>query len=149
MSTFTQIYYHIVFSTKDRVPVLAAGKREDLFRYIWGIVTNKNCHLYRIGGVEDHVHILTGLHPTVCLSDLVKDIKISSSKWIKDERVFSEFTHWQDGYGAFTISHEDKDAVIEYIKGQEEHHRKMTFQEEFLALLKKHRIEYDERYLWK
>ncbi len=79
MSTFTQIYYHVVFSTKDRVPVLAADKREKLFRYAWGILKNKDCHLYRINGVEDHVHILTSLHPTVCLADLVKEVKVSTS----------------------------------------------------------------------
>jgi len=81
MSTYTQIYYHVVFSTKDRVPTLRPERREDFFRYTWGILKNKDCHLYRIGGVEDHVHLLTSLHPTVSLADLVKDIKISTSKW--------------------------------------------------------------------
>ena len=80
MSTFTQIYYHIVFSTKDRLPALRPEKRADLYRYTWGILKNKNCHLHRIGGIEDHIHILTSLHPTLCLADLVKDIKISTSQ---------------------------------------------------------------------
>jgi len=113
MATFTQIYYHIVFSTKNRERVLLANKRDDLFRYTWGILKNKDCHLYRIGGVEDHVHILTEIHPTIALAGLVKDIKTSTSSWIKSENIFSDFTHWQDGYGAFTVSHRDKDAVIE------------------------------------
>ena len=113
MSTFTQIYYHIVFSTKNREPVLLADNRDHLFRYTWGILKNKDCHLYRIGGVEDHVHILTSLHPAIALADLVKEIKTSTSSWIKDENIFPGFTHWQDGYGAFTVSHSDKDAVIE------------------------------------
>jgi len=147
MSTFTQIYYHIVFSTKDRAPVLSADKREKLFRYTWGILKNKDCHLYRINGVEDHVHILTSLHPTMCLADLVKDIKISTSKWIKEEDVFPAFTHWQNGYGAFTISHGDKDAVIEYIKGQEDHHKHVPFKDELRKLLLKHGVEFDEEYL--
>jgi len=147
MSTFTQIYYHIVFSTKNREPVLLADKRENLFRYAWGILKNKDCHLYRIGGVEDHVHILTGLHPTIALADLVKDIKIATSTWIKDERVFPSFTHWQDGYGAFTVSHNDKDAVIEYIKGQEEHHKKVSFKDELREFLVKHGVKFDEKYL--
>ena len=147
MSTFTQIYYHIVFSTKDRVPALSADRREDLFRYTWGILKNKDCHLYRIGGVEDHVHILTGVHPTIALADLVRDIKTSTAKWIKDEGVFSQFDHWQDGYGAFTLSHGDKDAVIEYIKGQEEHHRVVSFKDELRDFLVRNGVDYDEKYL--
>ena len=147
MSTYTQVYYHLVFSTKERVPVLLAEKRENLFRYTWGILKNKDCHLYRINGVEDHVHILTGIHPRVCISDLVKEIKISTNKWIKEGAVFPAFTHWQDGYGAFTVSHNDKDVLIEYIKNQEEHHRKVSFREELRELLVRHGIEFDERYL--
>jgi putative transposase len=147
VSTFTQIYYHIVFSTKERVPALTADKRENLFRYIWGILKNKNCHLYRIGGVEDHIHILTSLHPTVALADLVREIKTSTSKWIKEESVFPKFAHWQDGYGAFTVSHSDKDEVIEYIKNQEEHHRKVSFRDELLEFLIKDGVQFDEEYL--
>ncbi len=147
MSTFTQIYYHIVFSTKNREPVLLADKRDHLFRYTWGILKNKDCHLYRIGGVEDHVHILTSLHPTIALADLVKEIKISTSSWIKDENIFPGFTHWQDGYGAFTVSHSDKDAVIDYIKGQEEHHQRVSFKDELREFLIRHGVKFDEKYL--
>jgi putative transposase len=147
MSTYTQIYYHLIFSTKERVPALSADRREDLFRYTWGILKNKDCHLYRINGVEDHLHILTSLHPTVCLADLVKDIKISTSKWIKDGAVFPAFTYWQDGYGAFTVSHNDKDPVIEYIKSQPEHHRKVSFRDELRELLERYGVQFDERYL--
>jgi len=147
MSTFTQIYYHIVFSTKNRIPTLSADRREDLFRYIWGILENKDCHLYRIGGVEDHVHILTGLHPTCSLADLVKDLKTSTSSWIKEQGLFLNFSHWQDGYGAFTVSHDDKDGVIEYIKNQVEHHRKVSFQDELRAFLMKHGVKFNEKYL--
>ena len=135
MSTYTQIYYHVVFSTKDRVPALAAARREELFRYIWGILKNKDCHLYRINGVDDHVHILASLHPTLALSDFVKIVKTSTSNWIREKMVFPEFTHWQDGYGAFTVSHGDRDTVIEYIKNQEEHHRHVSFQDEFREML--------------
>ena len=147
MSTYTQVYYHLVFSTKERVPALLAEKREGLFRYTWGILKNKDCHLYRINGVEDHVHILTGIHPSLCISDLVKEIKISTNKWIKEGGVFPAFTHWQDGYGAFTVSHSDKDVLIEYIKNQQEHHRKVSFREELKELLVRHGIQFDERYL--
>jgi REP element-mobilizing transposase RayT len=147
MSTYTQIYYHIVFSTKARARVLTEVKREALFRYTWGILKNDKSHLYRINGIEDHVHILASLHPTVCLADLVKDIKTGTSKWIKENSVFPEFTHWQDGYSAFTVSHSDRDSVIEYIKNQEEHHRRMPFRDELRQLLAKYGIEFDEKYL--
>ena len=147
MSTYTQVYYHIVFSTKERVPSLVADKREDLFRYIWGILKNNKSHAYRINGVEDHIHILASLHPTVCLANLVKDIKTGTSKWIKENLVFPEFTHWQDGYGAFTVSHSEKDAVIEYIKNQPEHHKRGSFRDELRGLLAKFGIQFDEQYL--
>jgi putative transposase len=147
VSTYTKILYHIVFSTKDRARALDTDRRDELFRYIWGLLKNKDCHLYRIGGVEDHVHLLTGLHPTICLSDLVKDIKTSTTHWAKEHRCFPGFRGWQDGYGAFTVSDGGKDAVIEYIKGQPEHHRQASFAEEFRALLVKHGIQFDERYL--
>ena len=147
MATYTQIYYHLVFSTKERTPALTPDRREDLFRYIWGIIKNKNSHLYRINGVEDHVHILTSLHPTVALADLIKDIKVASSLWIKEEKAFPRFSHWQDGYGAFTHSSNEKDRLIEYIKGQEEHHKKVSFRDEFRRLLEEAGIEFDEKYL--
>ncbi|MCH8878590.1 MAG: IS200/IS605 family transposase [Planctomycetes bacterium] len=147
MSTYTQIYYHIVFSTKNRAPVLGAARREDMFRYIWGIIKNKNCHVYRMNGLENHLHILTSLHPTECLADLVKDIKTGSSRWIRDNRVFPHFSHWQEGYGAFTHSIADKDRLIEYIKRQQEHHRRESFEDEYRRLLKDAGIEFDEKYL--
>ena len=147
MSTYTQIYYHLVFSTKERAPVLVSEKRESLFRYTWGILKNKDCHLYRINGAEDHVHILTSLHPTVCLADLIKEIKIGTSRWIKENAVFPAFTHWQDGYGAFTVSHDDKDDVIEYIKNQEDHHKRVSFRDELRGLLEKFGVSFDEKYL--
>jgi len=147
MSTYTQICYHIVFSTKGRQPTLTAARRPDLFRYMWGILKNRECHLYRINGAEDHVHVLTSLHPTVSLADLVKDIKTGSSLWIKAESVFPTFSHWQDGYGALTQSQGEIAGLIEYIKGQEEHHRRTTFADEYRKLLEDHGIEFDERYV--
>ncbi len=147
MSTYTQILYHIVFATKGRRRVLDKSRREDLFRYTWGIVKNHNCHLYRIGGVEDHVHILSSLHPTVALADFIKDIKVASSGWIKDEKVFPEFEAWQEGYAALTHSLGEKDRLMEYIKGQEEHHRTVSFLDEYREILRKAGMELDERYL--
>ena len=147
MSTHTAISYHIVFSTKDRIPALTQDRREDLFRYISGITRNRQSHLYRIDGVDDHLHILTSLHPTVCLADFVKEIKTGSTHWIKEKAVFKRFSHWQDGYGAFTCSQREVDGLVEYIKNQEQHHRKVNFQEEYRKLLTEAGIEFDEGYL--
>ena len=97
--------------------------------------------------MEDHIHIVTHLHPTVALSDLVKAIKVASAIWIKDNGIFRKFNGWQDGYGAFTYSIKEKDRLIEYVKNQQEHQKKTTFREEYIALLKEHGIEYDEKYL--
>ena len=127
--------------------MLKVDHREDLFRYIWGIVKNRHSHLYRVNGVEDHVHILTSLHPTMNLADFVKEIKTGTSLWIKEKSVFPSFSHWQDGYGAFTHSTGEIDALIEYIKGQAEHHRRTTFAEEYRKLLVEAGIEFDERYI--
>ena len=147
MSTYTQIIYQIVFSTKNRERTLAKENRDDLYKYIWGLLKNKNCHLYRVGGVEDHIHILTHLHPSVALSSLVKDIKMASSVFIKENKVFNNFNGWQEGYGAFTYSVKEKDTLIEYIKNQEQHHGVKSFRDEYLELLKEHQIEFDEKYL--
>jgi len=122
-------------------------KREDLYKYIWGVLTNKNCHLYRINGVEDHLHILTHIHPTVSLANLVKDIKLSSSDWIKENGIFKRFSGWQKGYGAFTAAQKDKDRIIRYIKNQEKHHQKKSFKDELRKLLEEAGIEFDEKYL--
>ncbi|HRG40043.1 MAG TPA: IS200/IS605 family transposase [Saprospiraceae bacterium] len=147
MSTYTQILYQIVFGTKYREKVLLKDGRDELFKYITGLIKNKNCHLYIINGVEDHIHIVTHLHPTVSLSSLVKDIKLASSIYIKEKNLFKDFINWQEGYGAFTYSIKEKDRLIEYVKNQEEHHRKKSFREEYVKLLDEHGIEFDEKYL--
>lgn len=122
--------------------------QEKLYRYIRGILKNKNCHLYRIGGTEDHIHIITHIHPAVALAQLVKDIKLASSGFIKSEHIFPDFNGWQEGYGAFTYGISAKDILIEYVKNQKEHHHKETFREEYERLLKENGIEFDERYLF-
>jgi REP element-mobilizing transposase RayT len=147
MSSYTQILYHIVFATKGRRRVLGKPRRDDLFRYFWGVVKNHDSHLYRIGGVEDHVHILSSLHPAVALADFVKDLKVASSKWIKDEQVFPEFEAWQEGYAALTHSLDEKERLIEYIKGQEEHHRTVSFLDEYREMLRKAGMALDEKFL--
>ncbi len=147
MSTYTQILYQIVFGTKNREHTLTAPSRQELFKYIGGILKNKNCHLYRINGVEDHLHIVTHLHPSVALADLIKDIKLASSEYIKNIVLFKKFGGWQGGYGAFTYSIKEKDRLIEYVKNQEAHHKIKTFREEYIELLNEHGIEFDEKYL--
>jgi len=147
MSTYTQLLYQIVFSTKSREKTLNENGRNDLYKYIFGILKNKKCHLYRINGIEDHIHIVTHIHPTIAISNLVKDIKLASSEWIKENKIFKDFNGWQDGYGAFTYSIKEKDRLIEYVKNQEEHHKVKTFKEEYMELLNEHGIEYEEKYL--
>ncbi len=148
MSTYTQILYQIVFSTWNREPTLKANSREELFKYVWGILKNKKCHLYRIGGVSDHLHILTHIHPTVSLAALVKDIKLASTEHIKNNNLFPNFSGWQEGYAAFTYTFKEKDRLIEYIKNQEAHHCVKTFKEELIGLLTEQGIEFDEKYLF-
>jgi putative transposase len=147
VSTYTQILYHIVFAKKGRGRVLDQPRREDLFRYMWGVIKNSNCHLYRLGGVEDHIHILCSLHPTVALADLVKDIKVASAKWIKEGNIFPEFEAWQEGYAALTCSLAEKGRLIDYIKGQEVHHRSISFLDEYREMLSAAGMALDERYL--
>ena len=121
--------------------------RDQLYKYIWGILQNKRCHLYRINGVEDHLHIVTHLHPSVALAGLIKDIKIASSLFIKEQSLFPDFISWQEGYGAFTYSIKERERLINYVKNQEEHHKKSSFKEEFIALLNEHGVAFDEKYL--
>lgn len=147
MSTYTQILYQIVFSTKNRERTLIKENRPEIYKYIWGILKNKKCHLYRINGIEDHIHIVTHLHPSIALASLVKDIKVASALYIKENRIFPEFEAWQIGYAAFTYSIEAKDHLIEYVKNQEKHHHKKTYIDELKELLKEHDVEYDEKYL--
>ena len=147
MSTFTQLLYHIVFSTKNRKSSLSDENRQEIYKYIWGILNEKKCHLYRINGTEDHIHILTHIHPTLSPASLVKDIKIASSIFIKKEGLFPMFQGWQEGYGAFTCSFKELNRLIEYVKKQEEHHKKRTFNDEYLDLLKEHGVDFNEKYL--
>ena len=148
MSTFRQIYYQIVFSTKHRMPVLNVEYEDYLYRYIGGIVKNKNCKLYKINGMPDHIHLFTDLHPSVSLSSFVKDIKVSSNLWIKQSGLFPDFEEWQTGYGAFNYSEREKEMIINYIENQKEHHQNVSFEVEYKDLLKSHGVEFDEKYLW-
>lgn len=145
--SYLQIYYHIVFSTKNRTKTLLEPKRKLLYNYLWGILKNKKCHLYRIGGIEDHVHIFTSLHPTINLSELIRDLKTCSAVWIKEEKVYRDFYGWQKEYSAFTKSYSQQDSVIDYIKKQVEHHKKESSVDELKRLLAEEGICFDEKYL--
>ncbi len=144
--SYLQTYYHIIFSTKQRIATLPERHHKKLYNYIWSVIKNKKCHLYRIGGTEDHIHILTSLHPTICLSDFIRDLKTSTSKWMKNNKDFPNFMGWQAEYAALTKSHADHDVVIEYIKGQKEHHKKESALDEFKRLLIAEGIKIDEMY---
>jgi REP element-mobilizing transposase RayT len=147
MSTHTQLIYHIVYGTYKREKTMVLNNKRHLYSFINGIPKNKNCHLYRINGMEDHLHILTHIHPTVALATLVKDIKLASIDFIKSEGIFPDFDGWQNGYWAFTVSQRDKDQLINYIKNQETHHKKESFYDEYKRLIEEHGIEFDEKYL--
>ena len=147
MGTYRQIFYQIVFGTKNRKATIAREAGEDLYKYIWGVIKNKKCTLFRINGIEDHIHIMSDLHPSVSLSNYVKDIKIASSIWMKESGKFPAFEGWQEGYGAFTYSVREKDMIINYIKNQKEHHKTDNFQNEFRRLLIDNGVYFDEKYL--
>jgi REP element-mobilizing transposase RayT len=147
MSTYSQILYQLVFTTKNRALTLSKNNRENLYKYIWGVLQKQKCHLYQIGGVEDHIHILTHIHPMVAPALLIKDIKLSSTEFIKKEHVFNNFSGWQDGYGAFTYHIKSKNVLIEYLKNQEKHHNSVSFKDEYIKLLTEHGISYNENYL--
>jgi len=148
MSTYTQIIYQIVFGTKNKESTLTKENRSKLFEYILGILQNNKCHVYCINGVEDHIHIVSQIHPAVGLAWLIKDIKLASSAFIKEKALFENFVGWQVGYGAFTYSIKEKDNLIEYVKNQEEHHKRITFREEYIGLLTEHGVKFEEKYLF-
>ena len=145
--SYRQILYHIVFATKNREPTISEKHCNDLYYYIWGAIKNSKCKLYRINGVEDHIHICCDLHPSISLSDYVKNIKVSSSIWMKENGKFSSFIGWQEGYGAFTLSLKEKDMIVNYIKNQKEHHKTEHFHDEFKRILTENGVEFDEKYL--
>jgi len=146
--SFISSYHHCVFSTKDRRPLISPELRERLWPFLGGIAREHKMKAVEIGGMEDHVHVLLSIPSTVCIAKALQLIKGGSSKWVHDTFPQHRLFGWQEEYGAFSVSVSGLDKVIEYITTQEKHHRKMTFQQEFVTLLKKHRVKYDERYLW-
>ena len=148
MSTFTNLLFHIIYSTKFRKPAIRSDWQDDLYGFIGGIVRDQKGTLLKIGGVEDHVHLLAKLSPTIAISDVLRKIKSNSSKWINERPDLNRKFEWQSGYAAFSVSESQMPSVFEYIANQADHHRKKTFEEEFIAILKMHNIEFDMRYVF-
>ena len=147
--SYVSSHFHCAFSTKERRPYITPALRERLWPFLGGIARRNKMKAVEVGGVEDHVHILLSLPATMPVSKALQLIKGGSSKWIHETFPEQRPFAWQEEYGAFSVSVSQLETVIEYIRRQEEHHRTVTFREEFVALLKKHRIEYDERHVWK
>jgi len=146
--SLSKIHIHLIFSTKNREAIIGDAVRDSLHAYLAAMLQNMNCPAVWINSVTDHVHILFELGRTMAVSKVVEEVKTSSSKWIKTQgKEFAGFG-WQAGYGAFAVSESNKLVVEQYIRGQKEHHKKKTFQEEFRAFLEKHGVAYDERYVW-
>lgn len=146
--TYSQIYIQIVFAVKGRENQLAKAWRQEVFQYIAGIIKGKGQKSIIVNGVADHVHCFIGYKPSVALSDLVRDIKNNSSKWINERKLVIGKFQWQEGYGAFSYSQSHIDKVYKYILNQEKHHQKQTFKEEYLELLEKFQIDYKTEYLF-
>ena len=146
MSSYRQILYHLIFRTKDSQKTLNPVHARELFAYIMGFINNKNCFLYRINGMEEHVHILCDLHPTIALADFLRDMKTSSSIWLKQTGKFPLFKGWADGYAALTYAWSDKDRIVNYIKNQQEHHKDESFEDELRRILLEHGVKVDNRF---
>ena len=148
-NTYTQIHIHAVFAVQNRISLIQKEWQDELYKYITGIITNNGHKLLQIGGMSDHVHVLFGMRPTQSLSELMQDIKGSSSLWINQKRFVRGKFSWQEGYGAFSYGKSQINTVVKYIQEQEKHHKKRNFAEEYLELLKLFGVEFDERYILK
>lgn len=147
--SYSSLLVHVVFSTKGRVRSIDAGIRPDLFAYMGGIVREIRGVARVINGTEDHVHMLASLPADISVAECLRLVKTNSSRWIHEKFAHHRSFAWQTGYGAFSVSTSNEKQVAKYIQDQERHHRRMTFEEEFIALLRKHGIAFDERFLWK
>ena len=145
--TYTALHYHIVFGTKNRVPSITPDVQTRLYEYIGGIVRGENGVLIEIGGMPDHMHLSASFHPTSCVADVIRRIKGNSSKWVHENLHGMEAFAWQAGYAAFTVSQSNLGDVEAYIRNQRTHHANLSFKEKFVAFLKRHGIQYDERYV--
>ena len=148
-NTYTQIHIQAIFTVQNRVCIIHEKWKNELYKYVTGIIHNNNHKLLAINGMPDHIHILFGLRPSQSISDLLQDIKGGSSKWINDKRLVQGKFSWQDGYGAFSYRKSEVPDIIQYIRNQQIHHRKKKFIEEYLELLKEFEIDYNERFIFK
>jgi len=146
--TFSQIYIQIVFAVNGQTNLLQKPWREEVFKYMSGIIKGKNQKPIIVNGVANHIHLFVGLKPSMSISDLVRDVKNNSGNFINDRKFIRGKFSWQEGFGSFSYSHSQIEQVYQYILNQEEHHHKRTFKEEYLDFLKKFEVEYDERYLF-
>ena len=146
--TYTKLYYHIVFSTKNRQPFITQAIEDELYKYISGIIRNLDGSCIEINGASDHVHILAIIPPKISISDALRTIKANSSKWVHEKWPDLSDFGWQDGFSAFTVSASQVEPVRQYIRDQKKHHQERDYKTELLAILDKHGIEYDARYLW-
>ena len=147
-NSYTCLHYHFIFSTKDRRLQLDDDIRARLFQYVGGIFRDLKGCLLAANSLPDHVHLLAGLHPSTAVSDVMREVKSGSSKWIHETYPGRRDFGWQDGFGAFTVSYSQLDEVTRYIANQQQHHQRRTFQEEFIEFLERHGVPYDERYIW-
>jgi REP element-mobilizing transposase RayT len=147
-NTYSKIYLQVVFAVKGRKSLIQSEWKDELYKYFCGVVNGKKEKVYAIGGVSDHIHILISIKPCSIISDLVRDIKCNSSKWINERQYVIGKFQWQEGFGAFSYTHWHLDTIINYINNQEEHHKKKSFKEEYLEFLEQFYIEYDEKYLF-
>jgi REP element-mobilizing transposase RayT len=148
-NTYTQIHIHAVFAVQNRLSLIQKQWEEELHKYISGIITNNGHKLLQIGGMPDHIHVLFGMRPTQSLSNLMQDIKGNSSMWINQKRLIAGRFSWQEGFGAFSYGKSQIDNVVKYIQQQENHHKKRTFEDEYLELLKLFNVDYNEKYILK
>ncbi len=148
-NTYTQLYFHIIFAVKGRTNLISKKWKEELYKYIAGIISSKNQKLFIINGMPDHIHLLISAKPTCNLSDLIRDIKSNSSKWVNKKQFILRKFEWQNGFGAFTVSQSQVPKIINYIKNQEVHHQKKTFKKEYTDFLKAYKIDFKPEYIFK
>ncbi len=147
-NTYTNLLVHVVFSTKNRLPLILPDIQTRLYQYIGGIIRGEKGTLIEIGGTSDHIHIASKFGTEISISAIIRSVKANSSKWFNEQILNQDKFSWQKGYGAFSVSESQLNHLIQYIRGQEEHHRNKTFQEEYVDFLKHHRVEFMDRYLW-
>ncbi len=148
-NTYTQIHLQVIFAVKNRTGLIQKEWKDELYKYITGVIQAHDHKLLAINGMPDHVHVFFGMRPIQSLSDLMQEIKQDSSKWINQKKFTRERFEWQEGFGAFSYSKSQASRVITYVRNQEEHHRKITFLDEYKKFLEKFEVDYDERYIFK